>query len=460
EMLKELQDFASRGCIDIGEVKQETKKIQETQQNGQTIDEDIRQKRARVCELIRHLRHQLEDLEKFAYENGEGELPMSELRQRQKIVFEKLQEKIHLKIELDQKSEQELHRNVDEGLNQLLNPMKEKEKVIDQLQTQIIDLERFVGFLQQEQEPHEFCENPPKSMNIQSLESTHKPIRRKPSSLFGLIGYKSQFEKNALKSTPRGNHYGDQRAQLELAVDKVVQVLQKYSLLPVEPEERDEEAPLPTEIQNEDIFAKSEEEIVAVIRKSFCPALKALLEHGLREYIPNENSLANLAVFGCFSHRRNNGHTPVNGRPLEHIWDVITYFYECRKAIELSDASIGTLSQSFKLDSIDGKSVTSKQLLLSTIENVANSHRRLKRSPDSMWKAFVCAALNERKLTGWIRMIFRAEPIVSKCYNRWSYVAHTGCEDIRPLLERLHEFNLNLPVDLAVRPFQHARDAF
>lgn len=117
-MLKELQEFASRGCIDIGEVKQETKKIQEHQE-GENLDENIQQKRDRVFELIKHLRQQLEDLEKFAYENGEGELPMSELRHRQKIVFEKLQEKIQLKIELDKHSEHELQKNVDEGLNQV-----------------------------------------------------------------------------------------------------------------------------------------------------------------------------------------------------------------------------------------------------------------------------------------------------------------------------------------------------
>lgn len=28
-----------------------------------------------------------------------------------------------------------------------------------------------------------------------------------------------------------------------------------------------------------------------------------------------------------------------------------------------------------------------------------------------------------------------------------------GCEDIRPLFEKLNEFNIELPVDLAIRPF-------
>ena len=61
-----------------------------------------------------------------------------------------------------------------------------------------------------------------------------------------------------------------------------------------------------------------------------------------------------------------------------------------------------------------------------TIENIMSTHKRLKRTPDAMWKAFVSAAINERKLPGWIRIIFRADFIVSKCYYPWSYVAHTG----------------------------------
>lgn len=52
-----------------------------------------------------------------------------------------------------------------------------------------------------------------------------------------------------------------------------------------------------------------------------------------------------------------------NGEKLEHIWDVIQYFYEWSKALELRDAAVGRLSDTFKLDSIDGRTATSKQVL-------------------------------------------------------------------------------------------------
>uniref|UniRef100_A0A183UTL9 Transforming growth factor-beta receptor-associated protein 1 n=1 Tax=Toxocara canis TaxID=6265 RepID=A0A183UTL9_TOXCA len=74
----------------------------------------------------------------------------------------------------------------------------------------------------------------------------------------------------------------------------------------------------------------------------------------------------------------------------------------------------------------------------------------LKRSPDAMWKAFVSAALNEKKLPAWIRIIFRTRQIVETCFQPWAYVARTGCEDCYELLERLHKYHFELPVDLAV----------
>lgn len=44
----------------------------------------------------------------------------------------------------------EIQRQVDDALKQLVNPFKEKGQLVDQLQTQITDLERFVNFLQKE----------------------------------------------------------------------------------------------------------------------------------------------------------------------------------------------------------------------------------------------------------------------------------------------------------------------
>jgi len=52
-------------------------------------------------------------------------------------------------------STDELRQAVDRAIGQIVNPAKVKEKIIDQLKTQIVDLERFIEFLQGEA----FCDD-------------------------------------------------------------------------------------------------------------------------------------------------------------------------------------------------------------------------------------------------------------------------------------------------------------
>lgn len=45
-------------------------------------------------------------------------------------------------------SSEELRQAVDKAIGQIVNPARVKEKLVDQLKTQIVDLERFIQFLQ------------------------------------------------------------------------------------------------------------------------------------------------------------------------------------------------------------------------------------------------------------------------------------------------------------------------
>ena len=60
---------------------------------------------------------------------------------------------------------------------------------------------------------------------------------------------------------------------------------------------------------------------------------------------------------------------------------------------EYNQSPARKLSQSFHLDIVGGKAITSKQTLLGAIDTVIASHSHLKRSEDSHFKAFVCLAL-------------------------------------------------------------------
>lgn len=449
KLLQELQDFAFKGCADLEEIKRHRKELETT--DG-SCTANIEKQKLRQMELIRQLREQLEDLEKFAYETGEGGLPSSLIIAKQKAVLDKLHERMQLNLEFDKMSQNDLQKQVDEALKQLVNPVKAKEQLVEQLQTQILDLERFVSFLQ-----NESTEKPPTS--IASLPV----VRSRKNPVLQLVGCGSRkFERNELKATSRGNHYGDERARLELAVDATVKVLDKYSLLAIDDEQLQTHMCEANPTTREEIFARSEEEVVCVVRKELCQALRKLLEHGMNGTTARSSIMR--IPFGCFSSRTNRTQQASQGsgssQKLEHIWDVIMYYYGSKNGREFTDAPVRKLSQSFQLDAVGGRVVTSKQVLLSTIENVVTTHSRLKRSPDAMWKAFACAALNEKKLPAWIRIIFRTRQIVEQCYAPWSYVARTGCEDCYELLERLHKYHFDLPVDLAVRPFHQMKDAF
>ncbi|EJW81854.1 hypothetical protein WUBG_07236 [Wuchereria bancrofti] len=94
------------------------------------------------------------------------------------------------------------------------------------------------------------------------------------------------------------------------------------------------------------------------------------------------------------------------------------YYYDSKCGREYCDAPIRRLSQSYQLDIIAGRSVTSKQLLLSTIENITSTHTRLKRSPDSMWKALVSAALNEKSCRHGYEPFFAQSRLLSNVLHR------------------------------------------
>ncbi|MFH4978102.1 hypothetical protein AB6A40_004811 [Gnathostoma spinigerum] len=445
DLLKGLHDFAFKGCTDINEIKQQFADNSRRQppENGEVASE----RRKQQMELICRLKEQLEDLERFAYETGGGELPSNLLIAKQKAILDKLREKTKLNFELEKMSQTDLQEQVELAIKQLVNPVKAKERLVAQLQTQIVDLERFISFLQR---------NPPTILQPTSVPSSY--IDSPKTNLFlKFVGCGSQkFQRNELKTTVQGNHYGDARARLELSVDTLVRIMNKYVLLLV-----DESSPRsPTtsnrDIIDEEVFERSEEEIVSEVRKTFCPALRSLLEHGMKPSIGRNHH--SFPAFGCLSskHERFNDVSP---RKLDHIWDVIRFFYDTKCGRTSNDAPIRKLSQSFQLENVAGRTITSKQVLLTTIENILSSHSRLKRSSDAMWKAFVSAALNEKRLTSWIRSIFKAPSVMEHCYYPWAYVMREG-GDCDNLLDRLKKFGFNLPVDLAVRPFRQMKDAF
>ena len=214
----------------------------------QPNDEILACQRKKHTELINQLKGQLQDLECYEYESGEGSVPSSILLERQKVVMEQLKARLNFNMDnIDKLTEEELKAEVDEAVGQLVTPLRMKSHLISQLQTQIEDLEMFIEFLQGEAStlvPVECTgcgtcskhtspskggvtgvkgsQRRPKSFRKRT-KSEHEQIRRQTESIlekamavlqlttlaqFG-CGGEQAFYKNSLKNTPKGNHYGD-----------------------------------------------------------------------------------------------------------------------------------------------------------------------------------------------------------------------------------------------------------
>ena len=176
-LLAELETFAFRGCPDVLSVcpgRQNPARIdrkmsgttRSTADNGPDLmgneddggemsesqhSEFVEAQRIKQLQLIGQLRDQLEDLEQFAYEMGESGPPSTVVMEKQRVIIEQLRDRIELDLDgFDRMPPEDLQKAVDQAVKRVIRPMKAKDQLVSQLQTQIQDLERFVEFLQVE----------------------------------------------------------------------------------------------------------------------------------------------------------------------------------------------------------------------------------------------------------------------------------------------------------------------
>ncbi|KAG8184229.1 hypothetical protein JTE90_013205 [Oedothorax gibbosus] len=468
-LLKELEEFAFRGIPDVREYENGLDLTQMINERNQ--EDKLEQQRNKQKELIHKLKEQLEDLEHYAYETGEAGMPQSMLLERQSVIIEQLKGKLLLDLdELDKLSPDELRSQVDSAIKELVNPAKMKEQLVSQLKTQISDLERFIEFLQGEAEsngkPRCTCDCPVHRktlknqsdsdsqsdsgrtrMKSQDRDRSVSHIMRRVLTLlqvftitqFGCGG--NHFKKNTLKKSSKVNHWGDLRAQLEIAVNDVVKCASEQ-----EPPFEDSDYTS----DSEDVpVVQCNEKLTTAVRKDLASAVRDLMQHGLMP-IGQSNSLV---PFGCFA-------VQSTVPKMMHAWDLILKYYELKNGYQYNASPARKLCQSFNLEIIGGVATTPKQSLLSAIDNIICTHTPLKRSADSHFKAFICTGLNEKHLVQWLKLIYKTRVLLERFYQPWSYAAKTGFEDALKSLEKLGHLDFDLPVDLAVRQLQSIKDAF
>lgn len=103
DLLKSLEEFAFRGIPDVSLTKE---RIDET-----TLAEAMRMRRAQQQELIEKLKAHLRELELYAFESGEANVPQDIILERQRFILNEL--KIRMNLELDEQKYCQVFATID-----------------------------------------------------------------------------------------------------------------------------------------------------------------------------------------------------------------------------------------------------------------------------------------------------------------------------------------------------------
>ncbi|KAJ0058267.1 hypothetical protein NL108_012411 [Boleophthalmus pectinirostris] len=484
-MLADLEEFAFRGCPHVvGCRPQDASLLQNSVRacghpgfyhTEREKRERLEAQREKQKDLIFQLKTQLDDLERFAYQEGSYDsLPQSVVMERQKVIIDELIKKldVNLNEDIGNLSPEELRQRVDMAIAQIVNPARVKEQLVEQLKTQIRDLEMFINFIQDEvgnpllsggancQQPQSEgtqtrapgVKKKGKSEIVpvpqaQKLRETGLQLIQRALAVLQIFAA-SQFgcgtghvPQNMWSPNATGQDYGPLLQRLETAVDKVRILGSRRQ-------------PSFEHVVNYTSNAAlgPRDELTAAVRKELAIALKDLLAHGLCS--PSQTVSLVLAPISCL--------LPYRTTPRDlHPWELFVKYYHSKNGKAFVESPARQLSQSFSLPVGGGQvTVTPKQSLLWAIHTVLNEHDRFKRGPDTEFKALICMALNEQRLVSWLNLLCKSGTLIHPHYQPWSYMAQTGFEGALRILGRISHLKFNLPVDLAVRQLKNIKDAF
>lgn len=466
-LLEELDALANQGCVDSSTV------IKSDAEPGNGDVHDLNHH----GEIIIELKKQLDDLEKYAFKKGSGDVPQSVMLQKQQVVLEQLINKLGLNVdtkELGEASIDDLRGKVDNAVEEIINPAKIKGKLVDHLQTQIQDLERFVEFLQVEVESDGSA---PKSSGSvpQSSEDYQSEKKKQNLALFRrALNILQMFAISQLgcgtKAMRAETMEEDLRPNTEPLLNDLKMAVKAVRACAVSYESESdlehEEGSSHHELYYSDFDDKSavlpvDSQLTQIVRKELCPAIISLLAHGLVVDATVSSNMSLTTPISCLLPRKLN--KSLASKAL-HPWELFIEYYEAKKGADLAKAPSRMLTRSFDLEPLvsggGSHKVSIKNSLLEAIHMILNDHDPLKRSYDMMLKALICLGLNCGRLVAWIRLIMKTSWMISNHYTEYSYVAQTGFEGALTILSRLDSCSFNLPVDLAVRPFKNIKDAF
>uniref|UniRef100_A0A8C6IR84 RUN domain-containing protein 1 n=1 Tax=Melopsittacus undulatus TaxID=13146 RepID=A0A8C6IR84_MELUD len=473
-LLRDLEDFAFRGCpapLGLGGAPVSAARGWGRGRGwgwgwgrGRVLGEREKQEQTEVQkekqrELILQLKTQLDDLETFAYQEGSYDsLPQSVVMERQRMIINELIKKLDMDLSEDfaTLSPEELRQRVDAAIAQIVNPARVKEQLVEQLKTQIRDLEMFINFIQ---ESHEGGGNqcqritcPPGNRvnpeDARKMRETGLHLMRRMLAVLQIFAVSQfgcatgQIPRTLWQKDQDKKDYAPLIKKLELSVERVRQLAMKYQ----------QEDHVISSFDLQDIPLGGRDELTLAVRKELTIALRDLMAHGL--YASSQGMSLVLAPIACLIPAF------ISSPQTMHPWELFVKYYNAKNGQAFVESPARKLSQSFALPVTGGVAVTPKQSLLTAIHTVLTEHDPFKRSADSELKALVCMALNEQRLVSWVNLICKSGALVQAHYQPWSYMADTGFESALNVLSRLSNLKFNLPVDLAVRQLKNIKDAF
>uniref|UniRef100_H2ZER2 RUN domain-containing protein n=1 Tax=Ciona savignyi TaxID=51511 RepID=H2ZER2_CIOSA len=490
-LLKELEEFAHKGCVDqqiyfffiilhspTHPLTHPSSLLQIESSDDDTKKSMTQELREKHEIIINELKAQLNDFESFAFKQVCNEVfPQSVQLEKQQALLEQLTRKLNLQVneeDFAHTSVDVLKSRVDEAVAEIVNPAKIKGKLVDHLQTQIQDLERFVEFLQ---------ESEGKSYMGDSHHITLISISLADGKSSGSIP-------NPTSKKPQ--HKQSERRQALALVRRALTLIQMFSITQFgcggrsQPEEtivdtkslidhlkqavnhvRSLENFVTFHINTETSSLSSYEDgdgdrLNLLVRGELYTAVAEILGNGLVHDAIGSHGSALISPISCLLPRSMD--TKYASQPM-HPWELFLEYYELKNGPELARSPSRMLTRSFNLDDLVANGDTSrskiaKHSLLEAIHLVVKDHDPLKRGYDAMLKALICLGLNAGRLSRWIRLISRVPSIISKHYSDASYVARTGMEGVITVLSKLDPITFDLPVDVAVRPFKNMSDAF
>lgn len=492
-LLRELEDFAFRGCphvLGYGELEDSASdegdglpgdrpRLRGEDQSEKEKRERLETQREKQKELILQLKTQLDDLETFAYQEGNYDsLPQSLVLERQRVIIDELIKKLDMNLneDISSLSTEELRQRVDAAVAQIVNPARVKEQLVEQLKTQIRDLEMFINFIQDEvgsplQADREHCEcqasgktgngsartsssrlppgsSKPKADDVKRVRETGLHVMRRALAVLQIFAVSqfgcatAQIPQTLWPRSQADRDYSPLLKRLEVSVDRVKQLALRH-----QPHDH-----VITSANLQDLSLGGRDELTTAVRKELTVAVRDLLAHGL--YAPSPGMSLMMAPIACL--------LPAFSSAPEamHPWELFVKYYHAKNGRAYVESPARKLSQSFALPVTGGTVVTPKQSLLTAIHMVLTEHDPFKRSADSELKALVCMALNEQRLVSWVNLICKSGSLIEPHYQPWSYMALTGFESALNLLSRLSNLKFSLPVDLAVRQLKNIKDAF